>query len=279
MIVATTVGLTRYLQEWLECVKLLDPDEIIIVQDTLRSGEIPDSVKSECKIIKYKTVQWKGEEYKADAGSRKIPEDTDLPKEVIKNFDLYYKNMCNVSMFLGVLKAIRYALLKKNDLTFIDSDVMIGRKTANYIKNTSLDWVIIATPCFGREHLERGYIYRVKDKYNYIKKHLFVHTYSLNSHVKLDVLIKTYSILKKEGLKMLLTKKYPDVVWWDITSKYFNRYVLFSDDVCQYEFGYKFCMKDVPKYWIWIRLSDFLKCFTEDSLKLIAVQKIFEAVP
>jgi len=129
LFVCTTVGATRYLDEWLEGVKLLKPSIIAIARDLDRSEPLTPS--EQYRVINYRTNKaWKGYELR----------------------HLNYES--DYSIGLGIVKLMGF-FLERNETHFIhiDSDVIITETCAKKVYPLTWDNLTIVTPVIPRDRI------------------------------------------------------------------------------------------------------------------------------
>jgi len=129
LFICTTVGGTRYLDEWLKGVKLLKPSIIVIARDLDRSE--PLEASEQYHIITYRTFKaWKGYELR----------------------HLGYES--DYSIGLGIVKLMEF-FLSRNETHFIhiDSDVIITEPCVRKIYPLTWDNLTIVTPVIPRDKM------------------------------------------------------------------------------------------------------------------------------
>jgi len=125
--VCTTVGCTRYLDEWLNAVSNLKPSIIAVARDTLRSE--PLKQHQNLHVLEYTTKPWQSYE------------------ERHLNFESDH------SILLGIIKLIEH-FLSRNETHFlhIDSDVIINKSASLTIYPLTWDYLQFTTPVVPREN-------------------------------------------------------------------------------------------------------------------------------
>jgi hypothetical protein len=134
VLVGTTVGSTRYLHEWLEGVKKLEPSKVAISVDDSRHEEIPSDLPIE--FVHYDTGKaW-------------------------ENYDLRHKNyVSDYSIGLGIKNLIGYFLETDCDhFICLDSDVILDDRIAGKIRKSNFDYLQIGVPGTTRHGLKVLYL-------------------------------------------------------------------------------------------------------------------------
>jgi hypothetical protein len=135
MFVATTVGNTMYLPEWLKGVRCLSPMKIVISMDDSRHGEVPKELP--CEIIHY------------DSG------------KVWEGYQERHRGwVSDYSIGLGIKALLENFTSSDCDLfVCIDSDVIIDAPIATKIRKLDFDYLRIGVPAVSRFNLRLLYLH------------------------------------------------------------------------------------------------------------------------
>lgn len=134
VIVGTTIGSARYLEQWVTAVKKLDPYKIVISIDESRHEDIPKDLS--CELIHYDTGKlW-------------------------KSYDARHENyVSDYSIGLGIKNLILYFLESDCDnFICLDSDVILDDRIAGKIQKSNYDYLQIGVPVTNRKGLKVPYI-------------------------------------------------------------------------------------------------------------------------
>lgn len=134
MIVGTTVGSTRYLGQWLDAVKKIDPYKILVSIDESRHEDIPADLS--CELIHYDTGK------------------------VWKSYDARHDNyISDYSIGLGIKSLISYFLESDCDhFVCLDSDVILDDGIVAQIRKSDYDYLQIGVPVINRKGLKVPYV-------------------------------------------------------------------------------------------------------------------------
>ena len=125
--ICTVVGGTRYLEEWLQAVKKLNPSKIIIAKDVSRSEPIKKSIDAE--IIEYDSgIPWEGYE-KRHIGYKSDKSILDGIKILIKNF----------------------IMSEQTHFIHVDSDIILSDEAIRQITSKDWDYLQFGIPVVPRD--------------------------------------------------------------------------------------------------------------------------------